>query len=383
MTQRLRRTLALCAFFVLPVAIAACGSGIPGDSVADMAGNPITLRAFNHWMFVAAKSQSAQNPGAPVIVPNDPPNFTHCVAQVRRQVPSLAKTSTSTLRSDCKQLFTSLSGEVMDFLIKAYWYQAEAARLGIKVTNAQVQRVFLAAKRAQFANDAQYRQFLAQTGQTQQDILFRFRINQIFQKLIARHTKKVTPQAIAQYYRAHLSQFGTPETRNIRIVLAKTISQARAAKAALSSGQSWKAVAKKYSTDPTSKNNGGLLIGVTKGQEEQALDRVAFAAREGVLLGPIKGQFGYYILEVVKITKATQQTLAQATPLIEQTLTGQLQANSQQAVDAEARKHWLGQTKCRPEYMMADCSGYKAPKSAPGIPTTGAPTTGTPTTGTR
>src|ERR1700693_1630354 len=77
--KRLKSIPALGAFFVLiAVAVSACGSGMPGNSVAVVAGNPITTQAFNHWMFVAAKEQAAQSPGQPVIVPNDPPNFTKC-----------------------------------------------------------------------------------------------------------------------------------------------------------------------------------------------------------------------------------------------------------------------------------------------------------------
>jgi hypothetical protein len=115
--------LALGAFFVVAAALAGCGSGVPGNSVASVAGNPITTDAFNHWMYVAAKSQAAQNPGAPVIVPTDPPDFKACIAQAKKLIPSLAKTSDAQLKTDCKQLFTSLSGQVMTFLIKAYWYQ--------------------------------------------------------------------------------------------------------------------------------------------------------------------------------------------------------------------------------------------------------------------
>ncbi len=74
-------------------------------------------------------------------------------------------------------------------------------------------------------------------------------------------------------------------------------------------------VAKKYSIDPTSKNKGGLLVGVTKGQQDAALDTAAFAAPKGKVLGPVKGELasGYYVFEVTKIKQATQQTLAQAT----------------------------------------------------------------------
>jgi foldase protein PrsA len=377
------RLTALGAFFVLAVAVAGCGSGVPGNSVADVAGNPITAQAFNHWMYVAAKSQASQNPGAPIIVPTDPPQFDGCVAQVRRLIPSLAKTSAKTLRGDCKQLFTSLSSQVMDFLIKGYWYQAEAARDHITVTDAQVQKAFTTAKNQQFATPAEFQTFLKQTGQTMQDILFRFRINQIFQKLLARHTSKVTTALIQSYYNSHLSQFGTPATRDIRIVLTKTASQANAAKKALRSGKSWTKVAKQYSIDPTSKNNGGLLVGVTKGQQDAALDNAAFSAPLNKLLGPVKGQFGYYVFEVTKITTATQQTLAQATPLIRQTLVGEQQTSAQTAVDKIARQHWLSQTSCRSDYAMNDCSGYKPPKTptAPSAPTPApTPTTTTGTT---
>jgi foldase protein PrsA len=376
-----RSIAALCAFFVVGAGLAACGSDVPGNSVADVAGNPITTQAFNHWMYVAAKSQAAQSPGSPVIVPSDPPGFTKCIAQVKKQVPQLAKSSDKTLKADCKQLFTSLSSQVMDFLIKGYWYQALATKLGIKVSDADVQKAFNTAKNQQFQTAAQFQNFLTQTGQTQADILFRFRINQLFQKLIARHTTKITPAVIQQYYQAHLSQFGTPETRDIRIVLTKTKAQANAAKAALAGGQSWAAVAKKYSTDPTSKNNGGLLKGVTKGQEDKALDTAAFSAQVSKIGGPIQGQFGWYVYEVTKITKPTQQTLAQATPLIQQTLQGQQQTTAQTALDKQAKKAWLSQTKCRSAYAMADCSGYKAPKTSTATTPTPSQTPAPSTTG--
>ncbi len=359
-----RSLLALGAFFVAALGVVGCGSSVPGDSVADVAGNPITTQAFNHWMYVAAKSQAAQSPGQPVIVPNDPPNFDNCVAQVRKEIPSLAKTATSTIRTDCKQLFTSLSSQVMDFLIKAYWYQADANKQGIKVTDAEVQKAFTTAKNQQFPNGAGFNNFLSQTGQTLDDILFRFRINEIVQKLVAKHNSTVTQAQIQSYYNSHSSQFGTPESRNIRVVLAKSAADAQAAKKALASGQSWATVAKKYSTDPTTKNTGGLLTGVTKSQADPALADAAFSAPVNTVLGPVKGQFGYYVFDVLKITPATQQTLAQATPLIRQQLTTQQQQSAQTAVDTHAKKDWLSQTSCRSGYAMADCNGYKAPKTA-------------------
>ena len=359
-----RIVLALSAFFVFAAGVAGCGSGVPGDSVANVAGNPITTQALNHWMYVAAKSQAAQQPGEPVIVPNDPPNFNNCIKVVRKAIPSLAKTSVSELRSACKQEFTSLSSQTLDFLITAYWYQADAAKLHVKVTNAEVQKAFLSAKKQTFPTAAGFNSFLSETGQTMADIVYRFKINTILQKLVARHTKPVTQADVVAYYNNHQSQFGTQESRNMRIVLTKTAAEADTAKRALQSGQSWTTVAKKYSTDPTTKNNGGMLTGVTQGQQDPALTQAAFAAPVNVLLGPVKGQFGYYVVEVTKIKAATHESLAQAQATIKQQLTSQSQQTAQTAVDNHAKKDWLSETTCRSGYAMADCKGYKAPKTA-------------------
>ena len=55
---------ALGAFFVLGAPLPAAAAASPATPSPSVAGNPITLQAFNHWMFVAAKSQAAQSPGA-------------------------------------------------------------------------------------------------------------------------------------------------------------------------------------------------------------------------------------------------------------------------------------------------------------------------------
>jgi foldase protein PrsA len=385
--RRLKFILALGAFFVAVAGLSACGSGVGGNDVASVAGNPVSLQAFKHWMYVAAKGNASQSPGAPVIVPSDPPNFSDCIAQVRKQIPTLSKQPDKTIKSDCNQLFTSLSGQVMDFLIRSYWYQADAHKANIKVTDAQVQQAFQTAKKQQFPTATAFQQFLTSSGQTMQDILYRVKVNQIYTKLLAKYKSTAGDAQIAAYYKAHPAQFGTPEKRDIRIVRTTKQAQAAAALKALKSGQSWDAVAKKYSVDTQTKNNGGLLKGVTKGQEEQALDTASFSAPVNKVQGVIHGQFGYYVFEVTKVTKATQQSLAQATPLIKQILGGQSQTKAQTAVDNKAKKDWLSKTKCRSLYSMADCAGYKAPKGATTTPTPtthGAtattPTTPTPTT---
>jgi foldase protein PrsA len=367
---------ALGAFFVLAVTLSACGAsgGVPGNSVAAMAGSPITTAAFNHWMYVAAKGQASQQPGAPVIVPNDPPNFTGCIAQIHRAIPAYAKTPPKTLKSLCAQDFQSLSSQVMDFLIRAYWYQGEAHKLGITLTQNQLAQAYAQAKAQSFPNATQFAAFLAQTGQTIPDLIFKVRVNTIVKKLVGRYTAPVTAAETQAYYSAHQSQFGTPESANLHFLRTKTAAAAAAAKAALASGQSWQTVAKKYSLDAATKNSAGVLTGVTNGQEEAAFNTAIFKAPTNKVVGPVKGQFGFYVFEVTKLVKPSQQTLAQAQASIKTLLTQQRQQAAQTKLDAAVKKQWFKQTVCRSAYWMSDCGGTKKPKTSAAASATSAPT---------
>jgi hypothetical protein len=164
----------------------------------------------------------------------------------------------------------------------------------------------------------------------------------------------------------------------MRIIRTNTPAAAAAAETALKHGQSWLKVAKKYSVDVATKSIGGLLTGVTQGQEETALNNAAFSAPANKLLGPIHGTFGYYVYEVVKINKGTHQSLVQATPLIRQLLTSQNRSSEQAAVDKAAGAKWKAKTHCRTAYYMVDCGGTPPPTpTTPTVPSV-TPTTATP-----
>jgi foldase protein PrsA len=327
-------------------------------------------------MYVDAKGEAAQDPGAPVIVPTDPPEFPKCIAQVKKEIPTLAKESDAKLRTACQSAFTSYSQAVMGFLVTGYWYQGTAHKLGITLTDAQLQKAIATAKtESGIKTAAAYKTFLSTSGYTAEDISFRIRISTLYSKLLKRHPMTVTAAQIATYYNAHKSSFGSAEKLNVRMVLAKTQANAKAAKSALQSGQSWDAIAKKYSIDPTSKDSGGLLTGITANQEDAAFSKAAFAAPLNKLEGPVKGQFGYYVFESLKKTPATQETLKQATPAIKKTLTTQNQTAAEKAVATLTASQWKSSTFCSKLFAITDCANYVKP---PASTTATAPTT-TPT----
>jgi foldase protein PrsA len=390
------RSLALCAFFVVPALIlSACGGDVPGNSVAKVGDQSIKKTTFDHWMQIAAVSQAGQaNPNAtstPKAQIPDPPNFTKCVANKKATAAKPAKgqpePTEAQLKGQCKQEYNTLRDQVLEFLIRGNWIEQETDKQNVKVSDKEVQKQIDAAVKQAFQNPADFQKFLQRSGLTQADVFYQQRNQLLQQKLTEKVTKaksKVTDAQIAAYYNKNKSKFATPERRDLRIVLTKSQAKAAEAKRALDSGQSWKAVTKKYSVDQASKAQGGLLTGVAKGQQEKALDDAIFKAQKGKLVGPIKTQFGYYVLDVSKITPAKQQSLAQSKASIQQILTSDGQRKALDKFGKDYRKRWKAETACRKGFTTADCkNGPKTQSTAATAPATAqqqAPQTTTPTT---
>ncbi len=369
MSKTLRSTSALGAVLFALIGISACGGGIPGDAVVQVNGTGITKTAFDHWMSVASASSATGTTEKPAVP--EPPNYTTCIAHLAKITPKPAKgqkgTTTAQLKSECETQYKSLQSEVLGFLISSQWVIGEASALGVKLSDAEVKKEFTKIKSTQFPKAAEFEKFLATSGQSVSDLLLRVKLNLLSQKIqkkIVKQKSTVTEAQVAKYYSENKSKYGTPEKRNVRIVLTKTEAAAASAKKEIESGKSFASVASKDSIDPTSKTDGGLLKEVVPGEEEKALDTAIFGASKNVLGGPIKTPFGYYIYEVVSVTAGSQQPLSKVKTTIKAQLvsTGQQSALSKFVKDF--KKKWMAKTECRSGYSVADCKGYKAPKSS-------------------
>ena len=200
----------------------------------------------------------------------DPPNFTKCVAQRQKQPvqKGAPKPSAAQLKTQCKQEYDQLKGEVMQFLIQAQWVQQEAEQRDVEVSDAEVKKSFDDQKKQAFPAASEYQKFLKTSGMNEEDILFRVRLDTLQNKLTQKVTKdkvKITDQDIENYYNKNKKRFSQPERRDLNVVLTKTKAQADKAKKALEDGERFTAVAKKYSIDKASKAQGGKLPDVTKG----------------------------------------------------------------------------------------------------------------------
>jgi foldase protein PrsA len=377
-----RRFLALLgAFFVLPLVLSACGGGgVPGNAVVSIGGDSIKTTEFDHWLKVAATTQAQQSgaTGAAAAVP-DPPDYTKCIAAKKATAAKPAKgqpkPTDATYKAQCKTAYEGLRDQVVQFLISSAWIEGESNDNGVKISDADVKKEFDKQRNQSFPKDKDYLNFLKTSGYIQEDLLYQIKIRQLSTKLrdkILKGSDKVSDKEIADYYNKNKERFAVPEKRDIRIVLTKTEDKAKEAKQALDSGQSFKSVAAKYSIDQGTRDNGGLLPAVPKGQQEKALDDATFSAPKGKIEGPVKTQFGYYVFQVDKITKGSQQSLDQSKASIKQLLVSQKQQKVLNDFVKKYQKKWKDRTDCRKGYVVDDCKN--APKKKATTNTTATPT---------
>src|SRR5215207_7419295 len=372
MIKAARIALSLTAVAGVGATFAACG-GVPGNAVATVDGEAIEKNDFSHWMTVASKSSGAQNAAVP-----DPENdYAKCVAAKRKATPAPAKgqpkVTDDQLKTQCKTEYEQLRNQVLQLLISFQWIQGEADAMEIKVSDAEVKKSFDEQKKQSFPKEEDYKKFIQQSGQTNEDIMQRVKLDLVSNKIrdkVVKGKDKVSDKAISDFYNKNKARFAQPEKRDLRVVLTKTKANADKAHAALESGDSWKTVTKKYSIDDTSKAAGGKLPAQAKGTLDKELDDAVFSAKKGELVGPIKTQYGYYVFTVSDVTEASQQTLAEAKETIKQTLQSQ---NQQKALDTFVKdftKRWKDKTECSEGYKVQDCKN--GPKATP-TPSAAAP----------
>ena len=368
----------LCA-----VAAAGCGGDdVPADAVARVGDTVVTKQAFDRWYASAAQSQRQQ--GGPAVAP-DPPRFEKCAAGLEEAQPKgAAAPKESDLKKQCKQGYEQLKQQVMQFLVQSQWVQQEAEEQGVKVSDAEVRRLFEDQKKQAFPKEKDYRKFLRTSGSSEQDILFRVKLDALQSKLtqkIQKDQEKVTDEDVEEYYEENEARFSQPERRDLNVVLTKTEARAEQAKRQLDDGASFATVAKRFSIDQASKAQGGKLPGISKGQQEKALDTAVFEADKGAVEGPVKTQFGWYVFEVTKVTPKSEQSLEQSKETIRGLVRSEREQKALQEFIEDFREDFKEKTKCREGYVIAECSNAPeettdtgpASGGAPGAPQ-GAPT---------
>jgi parvulin-like peptidyl-prolyl isomerase len=261
--------------------------------------------------------------------------------------------------------YETIRDQALSAVLDTAWILGEGERRGVEVTDKEVQDTFTQLKDQNFQTEEEYQQFLQQSGLSQEDIDERVRLQVISQKIqeqITSDTPEVSDDEARDFYEDNKSQFEQPESRDIRLIANKDPAQVEQALTQLqtdNSPENWKRVAAEFSTDPTSKDKGGVRSGITPETFEDPFNTEIFDAPQGEVVGPVETPVSTYAFQVDKITPGGATSYDETADQIKQQLEQQAQQESFAAFLADYRDHWVELTICSDDYLTERCNNFK------------------------
>ena len=330
-----RITLAVLGSAALLVASGCGGSGsVPSGAVAVVDGTEITREELDELVERAKKTYEAQKQDFPKV---GTPEYKNVQAQY------------------------------VAYLVQLEEFEREAEELGVEVTEKDIDKELEEFVTSRFEGEqAEFEKALKQQGFTVKVFRDTIRTSVLSQKLFDAVTKdvQVSDADIAAYYQQNQSNYGTPESRDVRHILitekgdgdavdfAASKTEADRIYAELEGGADFAALAKANSDDPGSKATGGKLT-ITRGQTVPEFDKTSFDLKQGVVSEPVKTTYGYHVIEALSpVRKATTTPLSKVRASIRATLL--------QEKRTEFMTEWV--QKLPDEHDVSYASGFEPPE---------------------
>jgi parvulin-like peptidyl-prolyl isomerase len=266
--------------------------------------------------------------------------------------------------------FQSIQTQYVAYLVELEEFRQAAEELGVSVTDEDVDKAEQELIKSRFdGKRAEYEKALEAQGFTPEQYREKaLAVSALSKKIFDEVTKgvKVTDQEILAYYTQNQSQYGTPESRDVRHILiaeksgdgkvdfAASKAKADDIYAQLEDGADFAALAKSSSADPGSKESGGKLT-ISRGQTVPEFDKISFELDTGELSKPVKTQYGYHVIEAVSdVRKASTTPIDKVRATIRATLLQEKRNEEMQA--------WVEDLKSDYEGKVSYAAGYEPPE---------------------
>ncbi|MCI0528134.1 MAG: peptidylprolyl isomerase [Nitrospira sp.] len=241
-----------------------------------------------------------------------------------------------------------LAAQVVDQLIQQRIVFREAGRLGVGVTQSEVEQQY-AKTQANFGSQEEFEKKLREGNTDPQTLRRDIRDFILSQKVdfSLQQQISVSDREITDFFEKNKQQLLQDRLR-ARHILVENLAQAQEALHLLKQGgKEFAEVARLYSKDQGTKEQGGELGWFTKGQLVPEFEEAAFSLRPGEVSRPVQTQFGYHIIQLEEIQSARHQTLTDHREHISNILRSQKWQAQKQA--------WLNQ-------LYQQTSTWKAPE---------------------
>jgi peptidyl-prolyl cis-trans isomerase C len=237
--------------------------------------------------------------------------------------------------------YEAMIQQIMPTLVDFEIAKAYAEEQGITVSESDVNQEIETIK-DQIAEQAQaqgmnvgreeaFTQALQQAGLTEEELRVQLRDQLPVQKVQERVAgdAEASQEEVARFYEENKElQFTTPEQRCARHILFNKDQRAQAeeVKGRLQNGADFAELAREFSQDPGSAENGGDLGCLGQGETVPNFEEALFNAEEGEIVGPVETEFGYHVVEVTDIRQQSTQPLSEVESQIREQLSADIQA---------------------------------------------------------
>lgn len=230
---------------------------------------------------------------------------------------------------------TVFKEQILEKLIEDEMLSQEAIKAGLKVDEEEIASQLENFKK-QIETNKEYKEYLEKNGISDDFIKKQMEIDNLLMSFRVDYEKKnPIPEAdIKKYYEENQAEFTIDEVRASHILF-KTVDDNRlpldeSAKEAVrtkaqeildrvKAGEDFAKLAKEYSEDPGSAENGGDLNFFPRGQMVKPFEDAAFSMEVGQISGLVESNFGYHIIKVTDKKNETS-TFEEAQDRIQSTL---------------------------------------------------------------
>jgi parvulin-like peptidyl-prolyl isomerase len=240
-------------------------------------------------------------------VNGEPILFTVFWDEVKNRYNEVAEAS-----SPQKDVLIALKQKVLSDLIRERLLLQEASRRGMTVPEEEL-KARVEEIRAGYT-ESPLRKSLLEHGMDYDQWVRALRQNMIMEALFARVVReagKVTDEEIGRYYKSHLDEFLVPETVELSQIVVKNRATAQRLLRLIRKGQSFEALAEKYSIGPE-KEASGWLGTFQRGELPVPLETAAFSTPTGRVTSLVETQHGFHLLKVLGRTPSRVLTEEEA-----------------------------------------------------------------------
>jgi parvulin-like peptidyl-prolyl isomerase len=225
--------------------------------------------------------------------------------------------------------YASFKLKLVEYLVTLEVMRQEASGYGVTVTSADADARLQQIKQMFLGNEQKFSDALAKEKLTLAELTQAIKESLWFEKMKAAVTEDISlsEDEVRAYYDSHTSEYVEQESREVRHILISPFvdaagnevpgtptqddwdtakSEAESIRSEILNGTDFVTAVEEYSDDAVSRDNGGKLGAVIRGQTVPAFEEVVFSLQKNELSEPAKTGSGYHIIEVTDITPENQ-----------------------------------------------------------------------------